>query len=182
MWRAALGVLGNQAVYLCAVAGAGRGRSWPGCVAAALFIGWQLALARQRPLELKLVLLALGCGLLVDGIAAASGRVLYAAHPGPAWLAPRWILALWAAFATTLSSAFAPLQQRRRLAAALGLLLAPLAYLSAARGFDALQFPDPAWPGLLLLGIGWALALPLLVHAAGRWSAAAAAARPGGRR
>ncbi|HEY9255282.1 MAG TPA: DUF2878 domain-containing protein, partial [Stenotrophomonas sp.] len=39
---------------------------------------------------------------------------------------------------------------------------APLAYLSAARGFGAVQFTSPAWRGLLVLGIGWSVALSLL--------------------
>lgn len=166
MWRVAGNALGNQAVYLCAVAGAGRGRSWPGVLGAAVFVLWQLASAPRRGHTLRLVALAIGCGLLIEGMASASGRIGYAAHPGPAWLAPRWILALWAAFAMTLEVSLAGLQRHPGLAAAIGLLLAPLAYLSAQAGFGAVRFSAPAWQGVLLIGGGWALALPLLCMAA----------------
>jgi hypothetical protein len=169
MWRLAGNVLGNQLVYLCAVIGAGRGRVWPAIVAAALFVIWQWAGSRQRAVTLRLILLALGCGALVDGVASASGWVSYAAHPGPVWLAPVWILALWAAFAMTLGVSLAALQRHLSLAAVVGFTLAPLAYLSAARGFDAVRFATPAWRGVLLLGVGWALALPMLMAAVRYW-------------
>jgi len=51
-----------------------------------------------------------------------------------------------------------------------GRLLAPLAYLSAARGCDAGQFTAPAWHGLLVLGAGWSIALSLLCQCARRAS------------
>ncbi len=162
-------VIGNQLVWLCAVIGAGHGLRWPALLAAAVYVGSQLAVAPQPWVELKLLLLALGCGLLVDGLAGASGTVRYAAGSALPWLAPVWILALWAAFAMTLTVSFAVLQRRLWLAALVGLLLAPLAYLSAARGWSAVSFSVPHWHGLALLGAGWAIALPLLAGCARRW-------------
>ena len=44
------------------------------------------------------------------------------------------------------------------LAALLG-LIAPLAYLSAARGWSAVAFPSPSWQGVAVLALGWAIAL-----------------------
>ncbi|KRG70592.1 DUF2878 domain-containing protein [Pseudoxanthomonas dokdonensis] len=169
MHRFWINLLGNQLVWLCAVIGAGRGLQWPALLAAALYIASQLAGAPRPRVELRLLWLALACGAVVDGVAAGSGLVVYAASvPGP--LPPPWILALWAAFAMTLTTSMAFLQRRAWLASLFGLLLAPLAYLSAARGWDAVQFAAPTWRGILLLGIGWALVLPLLAAAARRWS------------
>ncbi|MEG0186899.1 MAG: DUF2878 domain-containing protein, partial [Stenotrophomonas sp.] len=121
--------------------------------------------------ELRLLGVAVSCGLLVDGVAAASGAVHYAAGNTPGWLAPVWILALWAAFAMTLTVSMAVLQRHLRVAALVGLLLAPLAYLSAARGWSAVTFAEPRWQGVLLLGVGWAMALPLLAACARHWQA-----------
>jgi hypothetical protein len=87
------------------------------------------------------MLLALACAWLVDASAAASGTVRYAAAP-LGW-APPWIMALWAAFAMTLTTSMRFLQRHPALPALFGLLLAPLAYLSAARGFDAVRFTIP---------------------------------------
>ena len=169
MRRTLLNLLGNQLVWLCAVAGAGRGWQWPALLASALYIVSQLYNAAQPRTEFRLLLLALVCAWLVDGLAAASGRVGYAAAPF-GWAPPPWIMALWAAFAMTLTCSMAFLQRHWALPATFGLLLAPLAYLSAARGFDAVRFSAPAWHGLLLLGIGWSVALTLLVTNARSWT------------
>ncbi|WP_164273311.1 DUF2878 domain-containing protein [Stenotrophomonas sp. B1-1] len=162
MRRTWVNLLGNQAVWLCAVAGAARGWQWPALPAATIYIGSQLMTSPQPRLDLKLVALALACAWLVDGVVAATGSVRYAAAPF-GWAPPPWICALWAAFAMTLTASMAFLQRHRLLPILFGLLLAPLAYLSAARGFDAVAFAEPRWHGVALLGLGWAVALPLLV-------------------
>lgn len=164
-----INLIGNQLVWLCAVAGAGHGLRWPGVLAAGLYVLSQLCLSAQPRVELKLIAVALGCGLLVDGIAGGTGRVIYAAANPVTWLAPVWILALWAAFAMTLTVSFAALQRQWQLAALVGLLLAPLAYVSAARGFSSLAFALPSWQGIATLGVGWAFALPLLARCARHW-------------
>lgn len=169
MRRTLLNLLGNQLVWLCAVAGAGRGWQWPALLASALYIASQLYSAAQPRTELRLLLLALVCAWLVDALAAASARVDYAASPF-GWAPPPWIMALWAAFAMTLTSSMSFLRRHWLLPLTFGLLLAPLAYLSAARGFGAVHFAAPAWQGLLLLGVGWSVALTLLVSSARRWS------------
>lgn len=169
MRRTWANLLGNQLVWLCAVFGAGRGWQWPALLAATLYVVSQLATAAQPRLELRLLLLALACAWLVDGSAAASGALRYAAAPW-GWAPPPWIMALWAAFAMTLTASMTFLQRHWLLPIVFGLLLAPLAYLSAARGFDAVQFATPRWHGVLLLGLGWAIALPLLVWVAHRGS------------
>ncbi len=165
-------LIGNQLVWVCAVAGAGRGLYWPALLAAGAYVLSQLLQSPHPVVDLKLIALAIGCGLVVDGVAGASGRVVYAAGNAERALAPVWILALWASFAMTLTVSFAALQRRWRLAVLVGLLLAPLAYVSAARGFSSVSFATPAWQGIALLGIGWALALPLLATCARRWQPA----------
>lgn len=172
-------VIGNQLVWLCAVIGAGHGLRWPALLAAGVYVASQLMLSPRPGVELRLLGVALLCGLLVDGTAAASGWVRYAAGNDPVWLAPVWILALWAAFAMTLTVSFAVLQRHLRIAALVGLLLAPLAYLSAARGWSAVVFTPPRWHGVLLLGIGWSIALPLLAACARAWQRSPVYAPPG---
>lgn len=146
---------GYQLAWLCAVAGAGRGLAWPGVTAGLLFAAAQLQASPRRALDLRLAAVALGCGLLLDGSLAAQGVVGYAAH-APGWPAPAWILGLWLAFALTLTHSLRAVAQRPWLAALLGAIGGPLAYLGAARGFDAVALAPTALPGLAL---GWALAL-----------------------
>ncbi|WP_295574991.1 DUF2878 domain-containing protein [Stenotrophomonas maltophilia] len=160
-------LLGNQLVWLCAVAGASRGWQWPALLAALLYISSQLLTSIHPRLDLRLLMLALACAWLVDASAAASGTVRYAAAP-LGWAPPPWIMALWAAFAMTLTTSMRFLQRHPALPFLFGLLLAPLAYLSAARGFAAVQFAAPMWRGLLVLGVGWSVALSLLCWATRR--------------
>jgi hypothetical protein len=162
-------VIGNQLVWLCAVIGAGHGLWWPALLAAAVYVASQLAWSPRPSVEARLMGVAIGCGLVVDGLAGGAGRVVYAAAHPSTWLAPLWILALWAAFAMTLTVSFAVLQRHLRVAALVGLLLAPLAYLSAARGWSSVTFAAPTWQGVAMLGLGWAVALPLLAACAHHW-------------
>jgi hypothetical protein len=160
-----------EAVWFITVIGAGHERAWPGLLAVAMFAVWRLRMSVRRPLELRLMALALGLGLLLDGGLADKGLLVYAAA-WPAGIAPAWILGLWLAFALTIVPLFGFLRGRPWLAAALGGIGGPLAYLGAARGWQAVRFTPPAWHALLWLSIGWGIALPLLVVLADYWSRA----------
>jgi hypothetical protein len=59
------------------------------------------------------------------------------------WLAPVWIIAMWAGFATLLHVALRWLLPHRWLAALLGAVGGPLAYYAGMR-LGAVNFPDPA--------------------------------------
>ncbi len=161
-------LIGYQAVWFITVAAAGRGLAWPGVSAALAFVLAQLARSDRRRADARLALLALACGLLIDGSLASLGWIRCAA---PTLTPPAWILALWAAFALTLNHSFACLRGRPRLACLLGAIGGPLAYWGAARGWQAVQFEAPAWRAVLALMLGWALALGVLAQGARRWEA-----------
>lgn len=170
-------LIGYQLVWFAAVIGAGRGLAWPGIVGMLLYAACQLAAARHYKTDLSLMTTAIVLGLLVDGGLIRTGLASYAAPWPSATLAPAWILALWATFAMTLTQSLRWLQTRLWLAVLLGAIGGPLAYLSASRGWHVVIFADPAWRGLLWLGIGWALATPALAWLASCWSANAAKAK-----
>jgi Protein of unknown function (DUF2878) len=166
-------VLGYQMVWFAAVAGAGRELWWAGPLAALVFaaghFGWA-ANASDRGRDLRLMALALACGLILDGSLAYTGLVVYggggfALPPGGA---PPWILSLWMAFALTLGHSLAAASRRPLLCATLGAIFGPLAYLGAERGFAAAVLPDPRWQSLTALAIGWAFALWVLARFTGR--------------
>jgi hypothetical protein len=158
-----------EAAWFITVISAGRERTWPGLLANAIFAAWRLRVSLRRPLELRLMAVALGLGLLLDG-GLADKRLLVYAAAWPAGIAPAWILGLWLAFALTIEPLFGYLQGRPWLAAAFGAIGGPLAYLGAARGWQAVRFTPPAWHALLWLAIGWGITVPLLVGLAGYWS------------
>lgn len=165
-------LIGYQLVWFATVIGAGCGQWWPAVAAAAVFIAWQMSLSSQRLLELRLIAAAVAVGVLLDGGLAATGQLRYAtdAIALPSGGAPVWILALWCAFALTLSQSLRWLQPRPWLSAAFGAIGGPLAYLGAARGFSAVSFAGDGWQALLWLAIGWAVAVALLMALITRWS------------
>lgn len=161
-------LVGYEAAWLAAVIGAGDGLWWPGVLATALFAAWRFAASPQRRVEARLVGTALALGIVFDAALVWMGLVRYAAaRPWPA--VPAWMAALWVAFALTIVPLFGYLHARPWLAALLGAVGGPLAYLGAARGWGAVALPSPAWHALAVLAIGWGIALPLLCSLARRW-------------
>lgn len=164
-----------EAVWFAAVISAGHGLAWPGAAAILLFVAWRLSVSKQRPIEVRLVGVALVIGLLADALLVWTGTATYAA-PWPWPEAPLWLTALWIAFALTIVPLFGYLHARPWLAALFGLVGGPIAYLGAARGWQVVQFGQPEWHALALLAVEWGIALPLLCTLACRWQAAPARA------
>ncbi len=169
---------GYQLAWGAAVYGASRGLTWPALLGTAIFASWQLAVSASRPADLRLIGAALLTGVLLDGALSASGVLHYAARAAalPPGGAPLWILALWAAFALTFNHSLSWLTGRPLLCLALGAAGGPVAYLGAAR-LGAVSFATPAWPGLLGLACGWAVACALLGGLAAAWRGRAWPAR-----
>jgi hypothetical protein len=164
-------MIGYQLVWFVAVIFAGRGQPWPGVLSAIAFLAWQVGVAPRRRGALAVLSIALACGVVIDGLMRGLRFADYAAGAPalPPGGAPLWILGLWACFSLTLSGPLRALGDYPWLAVVLGAIGGPLAYAGAARGWDALTFNAPAWRGFVVLGIGWALAMPLLARLSHRW-------------
>jgi hypothetical protein len=151
-------LIGYQVVWFIAVIGAAHGRTWPALLGGLVFVASQIALADKPSVELRLLAMA------------HMDWARYAA-PSPALPSqgsPVWILVLWSCFAMTINRSLAYLRDRWWLALAFGAIGAPLAYLGAQRGWQAVDFQSPTWRGLLWLSVGWAIALPSLTTFARR--------------
>ena len=162
-------LVGYQLVWFSIVISASRGQPLWGIIAALIFIALQFHFSASRQADIRALVAAFICGFLLDGMLAASGWLHYAS-PLLSLPAPVWILALWLAFAMTLNHSMAFLQGKPMLAGLLGGIGGPLAYLGAARGFDAVIFTPPAWHAIALLSIGWAIALATLAVLIPRWA------------
>lgn len=167
-------LVGYQLVWLAIVTSAARGQPLWGIACAFAFVVLQFGYSTNRTADARAMAAALACGLLLDGALAGTGWLHYAS-PMPALPAPVWILTLWLAFAMTLNHSMTFLRGKPGLAALLGGIGGPLAYLSAARGFDAIAFAAPAWPAIALLAFGWAIALATLAILTQRWAIASVA-------
>ena len=105
-------------------------------------------------------------GLLWDSSLPTLGWVSYQSGVLIPGMAPVWIAALWALFATTLNSSLAWLQGRPALAALFGALGGPLSYWAGER-MGALRLESPV-AALTQLAVGWAVFMLVLTRTARR--------------
>lgn len=157
-----------QCVWFVAVIGAGSGRAWPGVLAVAVFAAVTLRARETRARDLRLVALAAALGALLDSVFVASGLLRYAAPWPVEGLAPAWIVALWVNLALTLNHSLRWVRPHPAWAAAFGAAAAPLSYLGAARGWDAVAFAEPTWRTLCIVAGCWAAVMGVLVVTARR--------------
>lgn len=155
-----------QAGWFAIVLSAAAGRPWLGLPVVLTVLALHLlAVARPRR-EASLLAIAVLLGLVVDSLLLSGGWLAYASGLWLPGLAPWWILALWPLFATTLNVSLRWLQGRWLLSAALGAVGGPLSYFAGAR-LGAVDIAAGLEP-LLVLGLAWALATPLLSWVAAR--------------
>jgi len=165
--RTLLNFAAFQVGWFACVLGAANGQPWVGLPVVGLAIALHLLLAKRPGQEARLIGVAILTGLVADSLLASSGWLRYAS-PAPAeGLAPYWILAMWALFATTLNVSMGWLKGRTGLAVLLGAVFGPLSYM-AGRRLGALEFID-FQAGTLALALAWAIAMPLLMLAAARF-------------
>jgi hypothetical protein len=155
-----------QAGWLACVLGAARGFPWQGALVALLIAAFIVFRSKHPRNELALVAAAVVAGFAFDSALALTGWVDFeGAVPAPL-LAPVWMVALWALFATTLNVSLRWLRGWPALGVLFGAVGGPVAYYAGER-LGALQFVDPL-PGLVAVAAGWALATPLLFALARR--------------
>lgn len=158
-----------QAGWFACVLGAARGFPWQGALVALLIAGFIVLRSRHPRGELALVAAAALAGFAFDSVLALTGWVDFeGAVPAPL-LAPVWMVALWALFATTLNVSLRWLREWPALGVLFGAVGGPAAYY-AGEQLGALQFADPLL-GLTAVAVGWALATPLLFALARRLEA-----------
>jgi hypothetical protein len=162
-----LNIIGYQCVWLVAVWGASHGLWWPAALAMLPFAGWILA-REGAQIDLMVMACVVPIGVAMDSLMAATGLLDYAAPVPSTHLAPLWIVAIWMSFSLTLRHTFRFMFGKPLLAAAFGALGAPLAYLGAERGWQAVQFGHGMLAALASLAALWALAFPVMIFLARR--------------
>ncbi|HMA31616.1 MAG TPA: DUF2878 domain-containing protein [Casimicrobiaceae bacterium] len=162
----AVNLVAFQCGWFACVLGAAHQRPYAGVAAVAAIALAHVATAVRPRAELALLGLAAGIGATWDSLLAATGWVAYASGALVPGTAPLWIVALWVLFATALNRSLAWLKPRLALAAVLGAIGGPLAYVGGAR-LGALSFPHET-AALIAQAIGWAALTPLLLRLAQR--------------
>ncbi|MCG8370480.1 MAG: DUF2878 domain-containing protein [Proteobacteria bacterium] len=155
-----------QAGWFAAVFSAAASVPILGTLAIAVAVATHLARSPSRTAEARLLAIAGAIGFAWESLLVATGLVQYdeaSAIPGTA---PYWIVAMWLLFATTLNVGMRWLRKSMIVTAIVGAIGGPLSFLAGQKA-GAVSFPDPIL-SLAVIGLGWAVFLPLLVRYAAR--------------
>ena len=155
-----------KAGWLAAVFSAAASVPVLGTFAIAVAVITHLARSESRAGEIRLLALAAGIGFGWESLLVATGLVQYGAASIIPGTAPYWIVAMWLLFATTLNVGMRWLRKSLVVAAIFGAIGGPLSFLAGAKA-GAVSFPNTT-VSLAVIGLGWAVFLPLLVRYASR--------------
>ncbi len=156
-------VLYNIGWFAC-VASAAAGRPLLGIAAVGVVAAFHLFRSSGWRGEARLLAAAALIGFTWETLLVWTGLLAYPTAPGPGLFAPAWIVALWVNFAITPNASLAWLKGRPWLAAALGAVGGPLAFLAGER-LGAVCIDDPVL-AYSVLAAGWAVLMPALLRAA----------------
>ena len=161
-WQKVQDVALFQVVWFSAAVGAARGFAWPAVVTALVAVVVHAGSSGGTSLLPRLLASGL-IGFAVETALVASGTLNYAAAWPSNAMAPVWVIALWIAFATTLTATRLAFGARPILAAVvMGAVMGPLSYLAGER-LGALTLSDSRALALVLIAVLWSLALPTLL-------------------
>jgi len=166
MTKVLINLAASEVGWLACVSGAANGMPWIGPLVVLALAAVHLRLVKRPGREVRLMVSAVLIGLVADSLLVSSGLVTYPSGNWIEGLAPYWILAMWAMFATTLNVSMKWLRNRHALSAVLGAVGGPLAYFAGEK-LGAITFADPVF-AIAALAVVWALAMPLLVALATR--------------
>ena len=160
MKRPLVNFVAFQIGWFACVLGAANDKSWIGVTMAIFVIALHLIISSRMYKETIVLITVTIVGYAWDSYLVSLGAFAYQGTDIQS-LAPAWIAAMWAMFATTLNSSLAWLQGRYLLSFILGFVLGPVAYLSANKlgAVDILLKPD----ALALQAIAWAILMPSML-------------------
>ncbi|MEO7385464.1 MAG: DUF2878 domain-containing protein [Gammaproteobacteria bacterium] len=162
--RALINFIGFQVVWFLSLFGAGTHRAWLGAIALAPFTAWHFRAVTNPRAEFALVGIACVVGFVVDTLFIQAHLLAYAEPLPFTAVAPYWILGMWVNFALTLNGSMRWLHGRYLLAAALGAIGGPVAYIAGVK-LGAARLLAGEMAVYAVLALVWAVAVPLLVLA-----------------
>ena len=138
-----------------------------GTLIAILIVAFHIKHSIKPQHELILILMAVLIGTVWDSLLVAMDLLSYTSGIVVDDMAPYWIIALWALFATTLNVSLGWLKGQWVIAVLSGAIAGPLAYYAGHR-LGAVVFND-MHTALIMLGMGWSVFVPLLLWLAQRY-------------
>ena len=152
----------------CVMGGASSSYHWFGVAVVTAIVAVHLARSYTVSNEIMLIVIATLLGTTWDS--ALMGAGLLAFNNGVVFdaIIPFWMVAMWALFATTLNVSMQWMKNRYLLAAIFGAIGGPVAYYAGHR-LGAVEFSQVS-TSLLVVGAGWAVMMPLLMHLSTRFN------------
>ena len=148
--------------WLACVYGAASGLAVEGCLLALLIVTFTVKRAANVQAELLTVALITLIGLAWETLVASQHLMIYVGQTdsqlsGPV-LAPFWLVVMWALFATTINQSMGWLKERLIVAAGLGAIFGPLAFVAGEKLGAVVFLNEPA--AMTVLASGWAILMP----------------------
>ena len=144
---------------------------WVGCVigredtillVAPAVIVYVAVLLYSKMVEVHQIVFPTMIGLAIDSALTLSGIYQF---ENTSLLLPLWLIVLWVAFATSLTSSLQYFGKNKFIAAAIGCVGIPINYLAGER-LGAVYFGETHLITISILCILWAICLPVLYYAA----------------
>lgn len=146
--------------WLSVVFGAVWSMQWLGLVAVSAFTAYEVLIRERKWLLVPAVVVGV-LGYAVDNAYVLAGLMKFS-DPGVAY-APYWMALLWVNFALIVEHGLAWLSNRPVLAAGLGAIGGPLAYLSGVK-LGLIELTAPSAVVMSAIALTWAVAMPLLLY------------------
>jgi len=163
IWPVIINAALFQITWFACVVGSAEGLSWPAFAACAVLAIYQLQAKRRHVTDLKLVLVSIVLGLIVDTLWVQSGVLIFTDQRPFAALAPAWIIALWVGFALTINHSLAWLDRTPLLPAVVGAIGGPMSYLAGLK-LGAVEYQQGIALISVYLAVAWAISLTILVR------------------
>jgi hypothetical protein len=157
-----LNFIAFQLAWFACILGAGSGLIWVGVVTVAVSVSAHVLFATQRASWIVLLIASLIIGLIFDGAVMSLGVLSFPDHATLLTPVPLWMLFMWANFSLTLPLSLGWLRGRYVLGALFGLLGGPGAYYTGMK-LNAIELSDDLVRSLIVVGLEWAIATPLLM-------------------
>ena len=153
-----------QIGWFACVISAARQLEWLALLSIGICIAIHLSIVKDRMSELQIILTAGLMGLIIDSTLISLGVFIPEFSIGVGGIAPLWLVGMWMLFGITINHSLRWLNQRYFIAAVMGFVFAPVAYLAGQR-LGALTFPSdyPDYISLLAIGSCWIFVTPLLL-------------------
>ena len=128
-----------------------------------------IAVQQNKRSLLYTCIFALLYGAMMDSVLVLLGTMRFAPHAETGTPSPLWMMMLWLGFGAIYEKSLGVLKNKKYVLPIIGAIGGPMAYIGGAN-MGAVEIGRSETEFIILIGIEWALALPLLMWCTLRYS------------